>query len=110
MLLLLEPYVHIQELDFMFAQFILPQGSQWFFIFGLGLFATLAQVYMTKAYSVTQAGIVGAASYSNIVFAIIIGLFMGDALPNMTTSFGIVAIFVAARKAQATGKVANCTY
>lgn len=94
-LLMLEPYVRIAELDFMFAEFILPQGIQWFLIFGLGLFATLAQVYMTKAYSVTQAGIVGAASYSNIVFALIIGLFMGDALPNITTSFGILAIFIA---------------
>lgn len=94
-LLMLEPYVRIAELDFMFAEFVLPQGSQWFLIFGLGLFATLAQVYMTKAYSVTQAGIVGAASYSNIVFALIIGLFMGDALPNITTSFGILAIFIA---------------
>lgn len=94
-LLMLEPYVHIQELDFMFAEFSMPQGRDWFSILGLGLFATLAQIYMTKAYGVTQAGIVGATSYSNIVFALILGLFMGDALPNITTSFGILAIFLA---------------
>lgn len=94
-LLTVAPYVHMQELDFMFAEFTMPEGKTWFSILGLGLFATLAQLYMTKAYGVTKAGVVGAASYSNIVFAIVLGLFMGDALPNITTSFGIVAIFLA---------------
>jgi drug/metabolite transporter (DMT)-like permease len=85
----------MKELDFMFAAFTVPSGMDWFNIIGLGLFATMAQMYMTKAYGVTKAGIVGAVSYSNIVFAIIIGLFMGDALPNLTTSMGIAAIFIA---------------
>lgn len=95
LLLIAGPYIDVKELDFMFAEFTVPQGEEWLSILGLGLFATMAQIYMTKAYGVTQAGIVGAASYSNIVFAIIIGLFMGDALPNITTSFGILAIFFA---------------
>lgn len=95
LLLMIGPYIDVKELDFMFAEFTMPQGEQWLSILGLGLFATMAQIYMTKAYGVTQAGVVGAASYSNIVFAIIIGLFMGDALPNTSTSFGILAIFLA---------------
>jgi drug/metabolite transporter (DMT)-like permease len=95
LLLIAGPYIDVKELDFMFAEFTMPQGEEWLSILGLGLFATMAQIYMTKAYGVTQAGVVGAASYSNIVFAIIIGLFMGDALPNITTSFGILAIFLA---------------
>ncbi len=95
LLLLAGPYIGVEELDFMFAEFTMPEGKDWVFILGLGLFATMAQVYMTKAYGVTKAGVVGAASYSNIVFAIVIGLFMGDALPNLTTSFGILAIFFA---------------
>ena len=94
-LLMFEPYVYVEALDFVFAPFTVPHGKEWFFIFGLGLFATMAQLYMTKAYGVTKAGTVGAASYSNIVFAIILGLFMGDALPSITTSFGILAIFIA---------------
>lgn len=95
LLLIAGPYIDVKELDFMFAEFTMPQGEEWLSILGLGLFATMAQIYMTKAYGVTQAGIVGAASYSNIVFAIIIGLFMGDALPNISTSLGILAIFFA---------------
>lgn len=91
-LLALAPYVNVEGLDFMFAEFTMPHGMDWFYIAGLGLFATMAQMYMTKAYGETKAGIVGAVSYSNIVFAIIIGLILGDALPNMLTSLGIVAI------------------
>ena len=94
-LLMLEPFIHVQELDFMFAKFTMPTGMDWVYIMGLGLFATMAQMYMTKAYANTQAGIVGAVSYSNIVFAIGLGLMMGDALPNLSTTLGILAIFLA---------------
>lgn len=94
-LLMLEPFIYVQELDFMFAKFTMPVGMDWIYIMGLGLFATMAQMYMTKAYANTQAGIVGAVSYSNIVFAIGLGLMMGDALPNLSTSLGILAIFIA---------------
>ena len=94
-LLALEPFLHVESLDFMFAKFVMPSMNDWFFIVGLGVFATLAQVYMTKAYGETKAGIVGAVSYSNIVFAIIIGLIMGDSFPNLITSIGIIAIFIA---------------
>jgi len=94
-LLLLEPYIHVSELDFMFAEFTMPMGMDWVYIVGLGVFATTAQMYMTKAYGETKAGIVGAVSYSNIVFAIILGLMMGDSFPNFITSLGILAIFFA---------------
>jgi drug/metabolite transporter (DMT)-like permease len=61
----------------------------------MGVLATLSQVLMTKAYGETKAGIVGAVSYTNIFFSIIVGLFLGDALPSLMTSFGIVLIVVA---------------
>lgn len=94
-LLFLAPYIQVSELDFMFADFSMPKGMDWVNVLGLGLFATMAQMYMTKAYGETKAGIVGAVSYSNIVFAIVIGLFLGDALPNLITSLGIATIFIA---------------
>jgi len=50
---------------------------------------------MTKAYSVTKAGIVGAISYSNIIFSVIIGVFLGDAFPDLLTSIGIALIIIA---------------
>ena len=34
-------------------------------------------------------------SYTNILFSIIVGLFLGDALPSVTTTFGIILIVMA---------------
>jgi len=88
----ISPYLHVEGLDFMFATFVMPQGITWVYVVLMGLFATLAQVYMTKAYGESQAGIVGAISYSNIIFAIIIGLLLGDEWPDWITWTGIVLI------------------
>ncbi|MDO8454194.1 MAG: DMT family transporter, partial [Sulfurimonas sp.] len=94
-LLLISPYFQIPELDFMLGEFIMPEGIVWLYVAGMGILATLSQYYMTKAYGETKAGIVGAVSYTNIVFAIIVGLFLGDSLPTFITTCGIVLIVFA---------------
>ena len=95
LLLGISNFISIDELDFMLGEFVMPQGIVWLYVLAMGITATLAQVYMTKAYGETKAGIVGAVSYSNIVFSIIIGLFLGDTFPSLVTSFGIVLIIIA---------------
>ncbi len=92
LLMLLSPYVDAPSLDFMFSEFVMPQGIIWFYVVGMGIFATLAQVYMTRAYGESQAGIVGAVSYANIVFAIVIGVLLGDSFPETITLLGIILI------------------
>ena len=92
LLMLTSPFVDMPSLDFLFGEFVMPSGIVWFYIVGMGIFATLAQVYMTKAYGESQAGVVGAVSYMNIVFAIGVGLLLGDAFPDMGTLFGIILI------------------
>ncbi len=94
-LMAVSPYVNMPELDMLFGEFAVPSGKTWVFIALMGLFATLAQFYMTKAYGVTQAGIVGAVSYSNIIFSILLGLFIGDPLPDLLTWLGIGMIVIA---------------
>jgi drug/metabolite transporter (DMT)-like permease len=94
-LFLISPYLNMPELDFMFGKFVMPEGVVWAYVIAMGLFATLSQVLMTKAYGETKAGIVGAVSYTNILFSIIVGLFLGDALPSLSTSFGILLIVFA---------------
>ena len=91
----ISPYFAYSELDFMLGQFVIPEGIVWFYVIAMGVFATISQLLMTKAYGETKAGIVGAVSYTNILFSIIVGLFLGDALPSLSTSFGIVLIVFA---------------
>ena len=94
-LLFISYHVSVPELDFMLGKFILPSGIVWLYVVAMGLLATLAQVYMTKAYGASKAGIIGAVSYANIPFSILIGLFLGDSLPTLITTIGIVLIVIA---------------
>lgn len=95
LLLLISPYFNEPTLDFMLGEFVMPEGIVWLYVFGMGVFATLAQVYMTKAYGESKAGIVGAISYSNIIFSIFVGLLLGDSFPSLATLFGIALIISA---------------
>ena len=94
-LFILSPYFNIPELDFVLGRFIMPEGIVWFYVIGMGVFATISQLLMTKAYGETKAGIVGAVSYTNILFSVVVGLMLGDALPSLSTTFGIVLIVFA---------------
>ncbi len=94
-LFFISSYINIEELDFMLGEFVMPSGIVWFYVLGMGVFATISQLLMTKAYGETKAGIVGAVSYSNIVFSIIVGMMLGDAMPSLITFCGILLIIFA---------------
>ncbi len=94
-LMLITPYVTVSsEFEWMFAEFVMPQGVVWFYVTAVGVFATISQLLMTKAYELTKAGIVGTISYSNIVFAVVIGVMLGDPIPNFWTVLGIILVIV----------------
>jgi len=94
-LMLITPYVNVsKEFDWMFAQFVMPQGIEWAYVAAVGVFATASQLLMTKAYELTKAGIVGTISYSNIVFAVIIGIMLGDPIPDIWTVLGIILVIL----------------
>ncbi len=93
LLMMATPYVNApKSLDFMFAEFVMPQGIIWFYVLIMGLSATVSQILMTKAYELTKAGIVGTISYSNIIFALIIGITLGDAIPTPLKFLGILLV------------------
>ena len=88
------PYYSGDTFDFMMAPFIMPKQDEWIIILLLGIVATFAQIYMTKAYSCAKAGIIGTISYSNIVFSIILGIILGDAFPDIWVLLGIILIVI----------------
>ncbi|MDD5158056.1 DMT family transporter [Sulfurimonas sp.] len=94
-LMILSKYFYITSLDFMLGEFVMPIGIIWIYIIGLGVLGTLSQYYMTKAYSETKAGIIGAISYTGIIFSIIVGVLLGDIFPDIITICGIVLIVLA---------------
>ncbi|WP_368030723.1 DMT family transporter [Arcobacter sp. s6] len=91
-LMIISTFYSNKSLDFMLGTFVMPLASDWIYIILLGVFATLAQIYMTKAYSFAKAGIIGTISYSNILFSILLGLILGDNFPSISIVFGILLI------------------
>ncbi len=84
----------IKNDDFIFSQFKAPTLFDWYMIAGVGVSATISQLLMTKAYSSSKAGIVGAISYSNIIFATMIGVILGDDMPDFLTILGIILVII----------------
>ncbi|SHO80664.1 Putative integral membrane protein [hydrothermal vent metagenome] len=82
-------FITIDGFDMVLSIFKVPSTTQWIYIVGMGLFATISQILMTKAYELSKAGIVGTISYSNIIFATIIGVLLGDNFPDIWTILGI---------------------
>lgn len=94
-LFLASEFIYMPSLDFMLGEFVVPSGIVWFYVLAMGVLATISQLLMTKAYSQTKAGIIGAVSYTNILFSIIVGVLLGDALPSLSMTIGIVLVVVA---------------
>jgi drug/metabolite transporter (DMT)-like permease len=94
-LFFISSYFEVASLDFMLGKFVIPQGVVWVYAIGLGVLGTLSQYFMTKAYGETKAAIVGTVSYTNIIFAIMVGVILGDELPSLIKACGISLIVVA---------------
>ena len=91
LLMVFNDFLHV---EFLKASFVLPDLKMWIYIAGLGASATVAQIYMTKAYGIAKAGIVGAVSYANILFSLLLGVMLGDALPDLLGAFGIILVII----------------
>ncbi|HEY6504373.1 MAG TPA: DMT family transporter [Chitinophagaceae bacterium] len=92
--MLIRYFAHIVPDDVFFIAWRWPQGKEWFYIAGLGLFALFGQYFVTKAYGADKAGIVSAIGYANIVFSLFIGMALGDAFPDWMSLSGILCIIL----------------
>lgn len=93
--LVLGEFYSVPELDFLFAKFVMPDLKMWFYILMMGFFGTTSQFLMTKAYSLSKAGVVGAASYVSIFIAMFFGVLAGDSLPDALGFIGILLVILA---------------
>lgn len=90
--MLLEWLTPLPTDEFFITWFRWPQGKEWIFIAGMGVAALMGQYYVTKAYANDKAGIVSAIGYSNIVFALVIGIILGDPFPGLRSLIGITLV------------------
>jgi drug/metabolite transporter (DMT)-like permease len=79
--------------DFLIGTFQWPQTSmQWLGFVALGITALLGQKLLTQSFMYDKAGRVAAVGYSNILFSVLIGMMMGEAIPSYAMIIGIALI------------------
>jgi drug/metabolite transporter (DMT)-like permease len=66
----------------------LPSSHMWLPVLGIGVFATLGQVFMTQAYAEDRASVVAAASYSTPIWAILADIVIFAAVPGWNVLAG----------------------
>lgn len=97
LLFALSPFIDAPaSLAFLFPDFVWPHAPKlWILIALMALVSTLSQWLLTKAYSFSRAGVIGAVSYTNIPFAVGFGIMLGDAFPDIYVWLGIGMIILA---------------
>ncbi len=82
-LFLFTPYAHFQ---------MHTNPVVWGLVGVMAIISTGSQWFLTRAYSLSKASIIGVVSYSSIPFAIGFGIMLGDTFPDMYTFIGISLI------------------
>lgn len=79
-----------------FDQFVMPQGSAWWVLIGVGVFTHGGQVSLTRAMAVDSASRSASLSYIQIVFAALLGFIAFGEIPARTTVLGAALILFGA--------------
>ncbi|MDR1284577.1 MAG: DMT family transporter [Campylobacteraceae bacterium] len=94
LMVLANNFLHISFFGEFFGNVSVPKGIDWIYIICMGVFATIAQIFMTRAYGATKAGIVSAVSYADIVFSVIFGTIIWNSFPDLFGLFGIILVIL----------------
>jgi drug/metabolite transporter (DMT)-like permease len=71
---------------------VMPQGEEWLWLLALGGFTQLGQYFMTKSYQVAEISKVAIVNYTEVIFALLIGLlFFGEHF-NLLTYAGMALV------------------
>lgn len=71
-----------------------PSPSEWIVVIAMGILGTFGQYFLTKAYMFAPAGIVAPIDYTRVVFGLIFGVMLGDALPHFSVGLGIALVIL----------------
>ena len=74
------------------SQAKMPEWKHSLDIIMVGFCALVGQIYATRAYGLEKAGIVSAISYSNVIFSVLLGFFIGDKMPDTLFIIGMLLI------------------
>jgi len=78
-------------------EFIWPQGMAWLWLLGLGLATQSGQVCLTHALKYHTASRATQIGFVGVIFAMLLGSFMGDGLPGWAQVLGAGLVFLSLR-------------
>lgn len=82
---------------FTICDFVAPTPIQWVYLISIGIFACLAQFFMTYSYKNAPASEIAIYNYSGIPIGIILGFFIFDEIPDIYSFIGgfiIIAVAI----------------
>ncbi|MDR0407986.1 MAG: DMT family transporter [Campylobacteraceae bacterium] len=94
LMILADNLLHVSFFSRLFGDVSVPKGINWFYIICMGVFATIAQIFMTRAYGAAKAGVVSAISYADILFSVVFGVILWRSFPDLFGFFGIILVIL----------------
>ncbi|MDL2311226.1 DMT family transporter, partial [Peptostreptococcaceae bacterium OttesenSCG-928-C18] len=83
----------IITIPFLFFNFVVPTSTELLFLLGIGIFATLGQIFLTLSYKYALATDVSIYNYATVIFATIFGYILFGEILNIFSVIGIIIIF-----------------
>jgi len=77
-----------------FTEWIMPTSIDFFLFFILGLCGSVANLFLTQSYRLTEASLVTPIKYLSLVFAIIFGFFIWNEAPKALTLLGAGLVII----------------
>ena len=77
---------------FSFFNWVMPHGTDWIFLIGIGLMTQFAQLYMTKSYQLSEVNTVAPLKYIGVLFALTWDILLFDFIPNAQMYVGILLV------------------
>jgi drug/metabolite transporter (DMT)-like permease len=77
---------------FSFFNWVMPHGTDWILLIGIGLMTQFAQLYMTKSYQLSEVNTVAPLKYIGVLFALTWDILLFDIIPNVQMYVGILLV------------------
>ncbi|WP_370476108.1 DMT family transporter [Tamlana flava] len=76
------------------GNWVTPKGTEWIFLFSLGVFGYYGQIFMTKAFQTASTNIVAPIKYVEVIFTTTLGMTLFNEIYTFWTILGIVLIII----------------
>ncbi|UKM64051.2 DMT family transporter [Flavobacteriaceae bacterium GSB9] len=74
------------------GHWVTPQGTEWIFLFSLGVFGYFGQIFMTKAFQTASTNLIAPIKYVEVIFTTLIGISVFNEVYTFWSLLGITLI------------------